>query len=151
MFELDIRFGQENAAVVIEIVARIDDALNARVDEHFGAGQAGLMGDIGGCAFGADAMERGLDDGILFGVKCAHAMPIDNEVAYFVAMGQTRGRAVVACGKDAFVAHKHRTDMGAITGAAFGYAKGYVQEVFIQVGRWRRIVESAVKFADIDW
>ncbi len=37
-FKLYVGFGEELAAVHVEIISRIDNALNASVDEHLGAG-----------------------------------------------------------------------------------------------------------------
>ena len=91
VFELDIGFGEKLAAVIVEIAARIDHALDACVDEHLGAGQTGLVGNVGGCAFAADTVQRRLDDGILLGVEGSHAMTIRDQMAYLVAMGQTGG------------------------------------------------------------
>ena len=76
------------------------------------------MGHIAHAAVGADAVQRGLDDGVLLGVERAHAVVVDEQMAHIVAVGQAGGRAVVAGGEDAAAADDYRADMGAITGAA---------------------------------
>ena len=138
MLKRDIGLPEELAAVFIKIIPGIHDTFDPGVDQHFGAGEAGLMRYIGGRAFAAYAVERRLDNGILFCVERADTMPVNHEMPDFIAMGQACGRAVVAGGEDALVAHQHGTNMGTITGAAFGNAKGNVEKILVPGGALAR-------------
>ena len=131
MDEGDAGLLQEAAAVVVGVSPDIDDALDAGVDDHFGAGEAGLMRDVDHAAVGADAVEGGLDDGVLFGVEGADAVAVDDQMADVVAVGQAGRCTVVASGEDASAADDDGADMGAIAGAARGDGEGDLQKVLV--------------------
>lgn len=122
---------QEAAAVVVGVSPDIDDALDAGVDDHFGAGEAGLMRDVDHAAVGTDAVEGGLDNGILLGMECAHAVAVDHQMADFVAVGQAGRRTIVAGGEDAPAADDDGADVGAIAGAARGDGECNLQKVLV--------------------
>ncbi len=134
LHDFDVRAFEEVHGVFVGTVGgAVDDLDDARVDERFGAVDAGQVGDVAGGAFGGDAMQRGLDDGVGFGVNGADAMTFDHEVADLVAVTLSGGGAVEACGEDAFFQHEHAANEGAVTGAAFGNGIGDLQEVGIPV------------------
>ncbi|GIK71780.1 MAG: hypothetical protein BroJett021_07680 [Chloroflexota bacterium] len=89
------------------------------------------MGDIGGGAFGADAVQRRLDQCVLFGVQRAHTMTIDKQVTDVVAVWKAGWRAVVAGGENASVAHQHTANMCAVACAALCDGERYLYEVLI--------------------
>ncbi len=129
--QFDAGFGEEGAAVLVRVVAGVDHPPHARVDEHLGAGDAGLVGDVGAGPLGAHAMQRGLDDGVLLGVQRAHAVAVDHQVADIIAVGRSDRRAVVAGGENAPVAHQHGPDVRPIAGAALGHGEGDIHEVVV--------------------
>ena len=129
--EGDAGLPQEAAAVVVGVMAGIDYALDAGVDDHFGAGEAGLVGDVDHAAVGADTVEGGLDNGVLLGMEGAHAVAVDDQMADFVAVWQAGRRTVVAGGKDAPAADDDGADVGAIAGAARGNGECDLQKVLI--------------------
>src|SRR5581483_1894961 len=51
---------------LVGIVARIDDSYESRVDNHFGARVTRLMRGVNGAAFEGHAVQRGLQNRILF-------------------------------------------------------------------------------------
>lgn len=135
MHNLDVCAFKEIYGVFVGAVGgAVNDLDNARVDEGFGAVDAGQMGDVAGGAFGGDTVQCGLDDRVGFGMNGAHAMPIYHEVSDFVTVILPRWGAVEACGEDAFIQHEHAANEGAVAGAAFGYGVGDLQEVGIPVG-----------------
>ena len=73
--------GQERHRIRIGIVAGVDNPPQTGVDDHLGAGQAGLVGDVERAAVHADAVLRGLDDGVLLGVQRADAVAVDHQSA----------------------------------------------------------------------
>lgn len=78
------------------------------------------MCDIAGCAFGGDAMQCSLDDGIRLGVNGTDAMPVHDEMTDFIAMLLPGRRAIKARRENAFFQHQHTADKGPVTGASFG-------------------------------
>jgi hypothetical protein len=64
-------------------------------------------------------------------VERTHTVVVYHQMAHIITVGQTSRRAVVASGQNAPVAHNHRANMGAVTGAAFRHSEGYVQKVVI--------------------
>src|SRR5581483_5717246 len=54
---------------LVGIVARIDDSYESRVDNHFGARVTRLMRGVNGAAFEGHAVQRGLQNRILFRVQ----------------------------------------------------------------------------------
>ena len=122
---------QEGARLRIGVVAGVDHAQDAGVDDHLGAVEAGLMGDVDRAAVDRHAVQRGLDDGVLLGVQRAHAVVVHDQTADVRAVGQAHGRAVVAGGQDALVLDDDRADGGAWAGAAPGHLPGDVHEVFV--------------------
>jgi hypothetical protein len=131
---LDVSFGKEETAVLVKVVTGIDDAPDACVDKHFGTGKTRLVRNIRRCAFAADAVERGLDDGVLFSVKRSHTVSVHHEMPNFIAMRKPCRRTIVTGGEDAPVTDKDSADMGTVTGAAFGNTEGDVQEIFVPGG-----------------
>ena len=99
--QFDACLVQKVAAMGVWVVPGIDYPAHAGVDQHLGAGQAGLVCDICGGADDADAVERTLDDGVLFCVQRAHTVPFDQQVANLIAVRQAGRRAVVTGGQDA--------------------------------------------------
>ena len=71
------------------------------------------MGYINHTAPGADAVQRCLDDGVLLGVERPHTVPVYNQMADIVTVGQASRGTVVSCCQDAFVAHDHRANVRA--------------------------------------
>ncbi len=135
LFHFDIRGLEEVHCVFICAIGSAENnARNARIDEDFGAVDAGQVGDVAGGAFGGNAMQRGLDDGVGFCMNGADAMPINHEVADLVAMLLACGRAIEACGEDTLFKNEHAANKGTVTGAAFGNGIGDLQEVGIPVG-----------------
>ena len=131
---LDTGLFEECPAVLVRIVAGVDDAARPGVDQHLGTGQAWLMGDIGSGAFGSDAVKRSLDERVLLGVQRADTVPVDEQMADVVAVGQAGRRAVVAGGQDAPVTHEDATHMRAIAGAALGDSERNLHEVLVPGG-----------------
>ncbi len=146
LHDLDVRaFEKVHGVFVGAVGGAVDDLDDARVDECFGAVDAGQVGDVAGGAFGGDAVQRGLDDGVGFGVDGADAMTFDHEVADLVAMILACGGAVEACGEDAFFENEDTANEGAVTGAAFGYGIGDLQEVGIPVWAHDNLTLSSLR------
>lgn len=134
MDKVDTGFAQEASTVLIRVVAGVDDSLDTGVDNHFGACQTRLVGDVDHASVGADAMEGGLDDGVLLGVERAHAVVVDDQVANDITVGKAGWRAVVAGGQNASAADDNCADMGAIAGAAGGHGGGDLEKVLVPGG-----------------
>ncbi len=79
----------EDALVAVELAE--DDAADAGVGDHLEAAPAGRGGDVDRRALDADAVARGLDDGVRLGVDGAHAVAVLHHVALFVAVLACRG------------------------------------------------------------
>ena len=99
----------------------------ARIDDHFGAYNAGLVGAVKGSSVNADAELCGLDDGVLFGVNAVaelvlgaggYAKLSPQTLLLVNAAWYTGGRTVVASGEDALVFHYYGADLAPLLIAA---------------------------------
>jgi len=129
MNEGDTGLPQKAPTVLIRVVPGIHHPFDTGVDDHLGAGETRLVGHTDHAAVRADAVQRGLNDGVLLGVEREYAMAVDDQMAYIVAVGQAGGRAVVAGGENTSAADDHRTHMGAITGTARRNSEGDIRKV----------------------
>ena len=102
--------GQKSHRIRVRIVARIDNSHQAGVDDHLGAGQAGLVGYVEGAAVHADAVLSGLDDRVLLGVQRAHTVAVDHQMANVIAVPKACRRPVVSGRQDAPVFDDDRAD-----------------------------------------
>ncbi len=129
--QLDARLSQEVLRDGVIIRVDVNDAHDASIDDHFGAGQARLMRDVNGAAGDGDAVPRRLQEGILFRMNRSRAVTIYHQTTNVHAMRQAARRAVVACRQNAFVFHDDGTDGCAWTSRALRDFGGDPQEVFI--------------------
>ncbi len=127
------RLQKVHCVFVGAVGAVINDARNAGIDQHLGAIDARQVSDVAHCAFGGNAVQCGLNDGVRLGVDRADAMTIHHEMPDLVAMLLPGGGAVEARGQDAFFQHQHTAHEGAVTGAALGYGIGDLHEIRIPI------------------
>ena len=99
----------------------------ARIDDHFGAYNAGLVGAVKGSSVNADAELCGLDDGVLLGVNAVAELVLGaggyaelspQALLLVNAAWYTGGRTVVARGEDALVFHYYGADLAPLLIAA---------------------------------
>ena len=128
------RLLQEKTTVLVRVSADVNDSFYSRIYNHLGTGDARLVGHIDHAASGAHAVERCLDDGVLFSVKGTQAVAVYDQVPDIVTVGQTGWRTVVARCQDASVADDYSAYVGTITGAACGHGEGDMKEILIP--RW---------------
>lgn len=129
--EGDASLLQKAAAIFVRVGAGVNDPCHTGIDDHLGACNARLVGHIDHAACSTHPVERGLYDCVLFGVEWPYAVPVDNQVAHVVAVGQAGWRTVVAGSQYAPVADDYRAHMGSIACAARGHGKCNLEEVLI--------------------
>src|SRR5437763_16920358 len=122
------------------VLVLVEDAADARVDEHLEAVNAGGVRDVDVGVADAGAVLRRLRDGVDLGVDGAEAVLLRlaggrtrgvDEATHLVAVRQPGRRAVVARRKDVLVAHDHRPHLGARAGGALGHLARDGEEVLM--------------------
>ena len=140
-FELDAGLAEEVLALCTSMVfAFTDHAFDAAVDDKHGAGAAGGHATIEGSAVEGDAPAGSLTDGVLLGMYGTHTMLryatifMDNlaeEMAHIVAMGETLGRAYIACYQDLLVFYNDTTATPTVACGALADGVREVEEIVI--------------------
>lgn len=75
----DMRGFQEiDCVFVLAVSHTVNEADDTRVDERFGAVDAREVGHVAGRAFGRNAMQGGLDDGIGLGVDGTYTVAVNH-------------------------------------------------------------------------
>src|SRR5689334_16003658 len=138
--EVDVGVAEELAERVALVLALVEDALDARVDEHLQAVNARRMGDVDVGVPDARAVLRRLRDRVDLGVDRAEAVLLRpaarrprrvDEAADVGAVREPGGRAVVPRRQDVLVPDDHRPDLGAETRRPLGHLARDGEEVLM--------------------
>src|SRR5579884_985941 len=131
---------QQLAQRVELVLALVEDAADAGVDEHLEAVNAGGVGDVDVRAADADAVLCRLRDRVDLGVDGAEAVLLDlaggrlrgvDQAAHVGAVREPSRGAVVAGGEDVAIADDDRAHLGAQARRALGHLAGDGEEVLI--------------------
>jgi len=139
------RFLYEARGEVIRVSFKVEDLVDARVEDHLHANRTRQMRRVKPTAFDADPMVGSLNDGILLGVKPPAQLValsgVDvlclSDAAYFETMGQLDRSAVIARGENPSVLHDDGTDVPSETGGPLGNNGRNLHEVGAPVGSFR--------------
>src|SRR5213593_4228344 len=138
--EPNLRVAEQLVERLSLVLALVEDAADARVDEHLQAVNAGRVRDVDVGIADAGAVLRRLRDGVDLGVDGAKAVLLRlargrarsvDETTRLRAVRQPGRRAVVAGRQDVLVAHDHRAHLGARAGGALRHLARDGEEVLM--------------------
>ena len=153
LYQFDPRLLQHRFGQGIGVTFLVDDLLNARIDDHLGADDAGMVRAVKSRTTNRNAVVSCLDDGILFRMQAPAqfvAFPRGDakllaQAACIEAMFQSRGSPIVPGGQDFLVLHKNGADLPSDAGGPLRNQMGDIHEVLFPRGsKWADLFSNSL-------
>jgi hypothetical protein len=101
------------------VIIRVNQAGNTCVNQRFGAVYAGEVGDVTTGPFGGYPVQCRLDNCVGFCMNGPNTVAFHNQMAKFIAMGESGRRSIEPGCQNPFVQNQHTSHIGPITRTPF--------------------------------